>query len=458
MNAGIRASVLLCLAVDAIHAEDWPTYRHDNRRSGVSGEQLKTALREAWVYKSPLPPQTAWSGPAKWDAYSGNKGLQSMRNFDPAVFVTSVGQDVYFGSSVDNAVHCLNAVTGKERWVFFTEAPVRLPPTVAGGKLYFGSDDGHAYCIDAGTSSPIWRYRPIEDDRHVPSNGKLISLWPCRTGVLVQGNRAYFAASLLPWEPSYLCAVDSSTGKPEGSGCFSIKQTGITLQGALLASKNSLYAPQGRTSPLLYEMFTGKSRGPIPKAGGTYCLLTEEDQLISGPHNQKEKERVLSLADGPRRSHLVTFRGTNRMLLNRRFAYLHQGEHLTALDRPLYVELQKKKRGLLAQQAGIAKQLKARRNDRTLRSRYDEIGLQVKATSARITSCFQWKVQCEIPIGFAMAGDTLYVGGDGIVMAFDASTGKRQWSAKVIGKAYGLAIGIGRLFVSTDKGHIHCFI
>ena len=57
-----------------------------------------------------------------------------------------------------------------------------------------------------------------------------------------------------------------------------------------------------------------------------------------------------------------------------------------------------------------------------------------------------------------MAGDTLYVGGDGIVMAFDASTGKRQWSAKVTGKAYGLAIGNGRLFVSTDKGHIHCFI
>ena len=124
MTMGIRLSVLLCLATGSVHAEDWPTYRHDNRRSGVSKEQLKAELGEAWVYKSPVPPQTAWSGPAKWDAYSGNKDLQSMRNFDPAFFVTSAAEDVYFGSSVDNAVHCLNAVTGKERWVFGHARPV----------------------------------------------------------------------------------------------------------------------------------------------------------------------------------------------------------------------------------------------------------------------------------------------------------------------------------------------
>ena len=107
-------ALFLFAAVTIVHANDWPTYRHDNRRSGVSQEQLPVQLKEAWVYKSSAPPQTAWSGPAKWDAYSGNKDLQSMRNFDPAFFVTSVGKDVYFGSSVDNAVHCLDAGTGKE--------------------------------------------------------------------------------------------------------------------------------------------------------------------------------------------------------------------------------------------------------------------------------------------------------------------------------------------------------
>ena len=320
---GKLSVLLLCTALH-VHAEDWPTYRHDNRRSGVSAEQLPAQLSEAWTYKSQVPPQTAWSGPAKWDAFSGNKDLQSMRNFDPAFFVTSAGKNVYFGSSVDNAVHCIDAETGKERWVFFTDSAVRFPPTAANGKLYFGSDDGYAYCIDAKTADEIWRHRPIVDKRHTPSNGKLISLWPCRTGVLVQGQRAYFATSMLPWEASYLCAVDAMTGKTEGTGCFEARLTEVTLQGALLASSDSLYAPQGRASPIVFDKATGKRRGSIPNAGGTYCLLTDDDQLISGPKNQKEKNQVLQVADGTRRNHLLTFQGTNRMLVNKGFAYLHQ--------------------------------------------------------------------------------------------------------------------------------------
>ena len=40
-----------------VHSSDWPTYRHDNRRSGVTTEQLQAQLKEAWTYKSPAPPQ-----------------------------------------------------------------------------------------------------------------------------------------------------------------------------------------------------------------------------------------------------------------------------------------------------------------------------------------------------------------------------------------------------------------
>ena len=452
-----KTAVLFLAFTLSIHAGDWPTYRHDNRRSGVSPEQLRAQLREAWVYKSPAPPQTAWSGPAKWDAFSGNKGLQSMRNFDPAFFVTSVGNDVYFGSSVDNAVHCLDAGTGRERWVFFTDSAVRFPPSAANGRLYFGSDDGHAYCIDAKSAAEFWRYRPLVDRRHTPSNGKLISLWPCRTGVLIQGPRAYFAASMLPWEKSYLCAVDAMTGKPEGEGCFETQQNGVTLQGALLASTDSLYVPQGRAAPLVYEKSTGKSRGSIPNAGGTYCLLTDEDQLIAGPQNQKEKDQVIRVTDGDRRSHLLTFRGTNRMLVNRQFAYLHQGENLTALDRLSYVRLQDEKRQLLARPASLAKQLKGRKNDPALKAQHAEVVSRIQKATTSLPLCFKWKIRCEHPIGFAMGGNTLYVGGDGIVMAYDASTGEKQWSGRVTGRAYGLAISNGRLLVSTDRGHIHCF-
>ena len=91
-----RALVVLTLlmTMPRLLAQTWPTYRHDNRRSGVTDERLVFPLAMQWRWRSPQPPQTAWSGPAKWDAYSGNSGLQSMRNFDPCFYVTADQQAV----------------------------------------------------------------------------------------------------------------------------------------------------------------------------------------------------------------------------------------------------------------------------------------------------------------------------------------------------------------------------
>ena len=62
-----------------------------------------------------------------------------------------------------------------------------------------------------------------------------------------------------------------------------------------------------------------------------------------------------------------------------------------------------------------------------------------------------------VPAGFAKSADTIFVGLDGSVEALAADSGERLWQAPVGGKAYGLAIASGRLFVSTDRGEIHCF-
>ena len=53
------AAVLILPAIPAV-AEDWPAYRHDNRRSGVTGELLNpAALKAAWTYQAPFPPSQA---------------------------------------------------------------------------------------------------------------------------------------------------------------------------------------------------------------------------------------------------------------------------------------------------------------------------------------------------------------------------------------------------------------
>jgi outer membrane protein assembly factor BamB len=438
----MRAAILLAFVCQLGLADDWPTFRHDNRRSSVTAAALAMPLETSWVYRAPAPPQTAWSGPAKWDAYASNADLQSMRNFDPAFFVTVVDDQLTFGSSVDNAVHALDATTGKERWLFFTNAAVRFPPTWHEHRLYFGSDDGKAFCIDSSSGVKHWQFSPVEDTRQVPSNGKLISLWPCRTGVMVHGSSAYFGASLLPWESSYLCALDLRTGKPD----YVAKQNGVTLQGALLSDGQTLYVPQGRAAPLRYALSDGKALGSVGGAGGTYCLLTPEQQFISGPENQKQGDHVLRLADGGK--NLLTFRGANRILVAEDMAYLHEGKQLVALKRLAFARLQGEQRQLLGQQAKLRK---AKKSDPTIDAR-------LKAIASELQACYKWRIPKAIPIGVAKSANAIFVGLDGSVEALDADSGEQLWQAPVAGKAYGLAIASGRLFVSTDRGTIHCFV
>ena len=222
LNNSVRY-VLLMLAFVVVSffssavAEDWPTYMHDNARSGVTTENLLTdELNEGWVYISPAPPQVAWDGGAPWDAYRSSSDntfeLTPQRDFDFVFFVTVVGQSLYFGSSVTDSVHCLDVHTGRQKWFFTTNGPVRYPPSYDDEKLYFGSDDGYVYCISAGDGSLIWKYSPSGDTRLIGNNNSLIPMWPVRTGTAVLDGKVYFAASLVSWQRSYLCSIDSKTG------------------------------------------------------------------------------------------------------------------------------------------------------------------------------------------------------------------------------------------------------
>ena len=419
MNKLTLSAYILILAMgffQPVVAEDWPTYQHDNRRSGVTAETLPEGLAEAWVYRSPSQPKTSWTPPAKWDAFSGNSGLQPMRNFDSAFFVTVKGDDVFFGSSVDHAAHCLDAKTGKEKWVYFTDGAVRLPPTWHEGKVYFGSDDGFVYCVNAADGQLLWKYKAAEKERMIPSNGKMISLWPCRTGVLVQNGQAYFGASLVPWNHSYLCSVNLDSGSPT----YKNKLEGVTLQGALLSTADILYMPQGRSAPMRFDMATGKGKGSVGGSGGVFSILTPDEQFISGPNNQKPSQSEIRFFGGPKDKMVLSFQGMNRIVVAGERAFIHQKNELASIDRIKYAEL-----------------FKTKTKDKS--------------------SCYQWRTPHDQPFGYIVAGRHLWVGSEGAVDRFEVDSGKSNWRASFKGRAHGLAAANGRLFVSTDRGSIHCF-
>ena len=253
-----------------------------------------------------------------------------MRNFDPCHYVTTSNHRLYYGSSNDNGVHCIDLRTGKELWVFFTNGAVRLPPSITNNKAYFGSDDGFAYCIDAIKGTLIWKVHGAPEQRLVPSDGKLISTHPIRTGVTLIDDKAVFAASLVPWAESYLWCVDQNTGTIENGG-YTMHSDNVTLQGAMLYGGDLLYLPQGRAACLKYDAKTGQAKGNIGHSGGVVCLLTEDNQFVSGPKNQKAKEDQMLLTDKQGKK-LASFNNTNRVVVDGHLAFMHTNGKMSALD------------------------------------------------------------------------------------------------------------------------------
>ena len=139
---------------------------------------------------APSAIRRAWTEP-EGRTIEGNDLYDRVR-FDDAFQVAVVGDNVYFGSSVDHKVYCLDAASGLERWSFFTGAAVRLAPTVVDGRVYAGSDDGYVYCLDAAGGELIWKFRPGPAEEWFLGRGEMISRWPVRTGVLVDGRRGLF--------------------------------------------------------------------------------------------------------------------------------------------------------------------------------------------------------------------------------------------------------------------------
>lgn len=428
----------------AVRSGDWPTYRHDNRRSGVSDNELRFPLQEKWRYVSPQRPQMAWTGPAKWDAYSGNSGLQSMRNFDPCFFITADQRHVYFGSSADDSAHALDIESGAPKWSYVTGAAVRFPPAIANGRAYFGSDDGYAYCCDTTSGDLLWRCSPSRQSKRIASNRKLISLWPVRTGVLVDETHAIFVGSLVPWEESFLVSVNLASGEPEGERCFRRQLTGVTLQGALLASEERLYVPQGRAAPLTFDRASGEPRGKVGEAGGVFCILSDDEMLFAGPPHQKEKDDQIRVADLATKSTVASFSGTDRILVDREMAWLAVGGKLKSLNRSQFVQAQRMRQqsekdmkdGRVAPK--IAQAVMAR-NDKRMRDSWG------------------WEVDSPVPLDLIKAGDAVIVGLDEAVVAFDAESGRELWRTHVEGAVHGLAVANGMLFASTNRGHIHAF-
>lgn len=447
--------LLVSIAGVSAHGEDWPTYLHDNARSGVTNETLKLPLWPAWEHQPRLAPKPAWPAPAKQDFWHEIRELKPVVTYDRCFHTVIAGGLAYFGSSADDKVHCLDTATGQEIWSFFTGGPVRLAPSLANGKVYFGSDDGWMYCLSAADGKLLWKHRPAEQDRLIPGNGRVMSSSPCRTGVLVDNGVAYYGAGLFPPVGVYLCALDAEKGKV----IWQRESERLSPQGYILSSASRLFFPTGRTNPALIDRATGDETGVFGGGGGAYAIVVD-DAVVSGPGRRSGEE--LTYSEAATREAVATFPGI-RMVVVGNMSYLESKDKLSAIDRGKYVAISRERNTVLAElkkQDDLLKKAKNDNNaDEVTRLTAETGALQTKAEemAKQMSACTIWETRIEDPYSLIFAGDTLFAGGEGVVVGIRASDGAEVWRDTVNGRAYGLSVADGRLYVSTDIGSIYCF-
>ncbi len=443
-------------------AGEWPTYMKNAQRSGVTEDNLKTPLHLQWEYAALHKPRPAWPAPAVTDYWHREANLKPRVIFDRTNHVVTNKGLLYFASSADDKVYCLDARSGKEKWSFFTGGPVRIAPSLYRDRVYFGSDDGKVYCLDAQSGALKWKLNPASTERLLPGNERIISACPVRTGVLIYEGVAYFASGIFPTEGVSLYAVDALSGKTIW------KKAGLQLspQGYLLAVDENLYVPTGRTQPFVFDRKTGKQKGRFEGNGGAYALVVN-DTLVFGAGDEG------NLNMNPSCDNSVATFGGLQMIVSGDVSYLRSDDDITAISRKKYLDNFSSWEKIDEKRAEWADILWDLREKRVLlKSRNDpdtsDIDRKINDVLGKIerldtkqksieTSGTLWKTAINDTYSMILAGNSLVVGKHNEIQILDAATGKTMWTSRVEGNVYGLSSAGGNLYASTDSGKIYCF-
>lgn len=448
------------LSAVSLLAEDWPTYRRDNDRSGSTAEAFPGASLK-WTYSAPNPPRRAWTD-AEGRTIEGHI-IRDRVTFDDAFQPVVVGQRVFFGSTSDHQVHCLNLETGSTEWTFFTGGPVRLAPTIADGLAYFGSDDGYAYCVNAETGKLVWKHRAAPMEEWFLGRGEMISRWAVRTGVLIEDGIAYFGAGIFPHEDVYLYALDAKTGdvvwKRDDISEADAGRDDLSPQGYLLASETQLFVPSGRSMPAAFERATGKlqykktyswrsTAGGV--VGGPRAILADGQLYSGGAHH-------LLAIDQPSGNVGFGWFDGREMVVADDAAYVITGSVVAKLDREKYAINSRQVQKLENNLYSLSRSVRSAKGDKA-----NEMKAQMKDIQDELKEIASvgvvWQQDCSGDTALLATGDTVLVGGeDGSVFGFNAATGNSVLKMQVNGKVRGLVVANGHFLVSTTTGEITCF-
>jgi len=409
-------------------------WRYDANRSAASAQELPDKLNLHWVRHYPRL-QPAWKDPLN------RYRMPFDRAYEPVVS----GHTVFLGSSGTDKVVALDTRTGSELWAFYADGPVRLPPVVWRGKLYFASDDGCLYCLHAETGQLVWKFRGGPSDRKILGNERLISTWPARGGPVLADGTVYFASGIWPFMGVFIHALDAQTGRViwtnDGSGATFMPQphnspafAGVAPQGAMVVVGDRLLVPGGRSVPACFDRRTGRMLyyrlAENPKRGGSHV------SAISG--------RFFNHV-GPG-SCLFDLK-TGALLIN------NVGGLPVLTDEAYYFGGGS---GIVALAADSLKEVEYEIDVKDAKT-----GETSKLTKTKWVIDPLWECPMNAAGALIKAGSRLYAGGAGQISAIEVpprgGAPAVVWTKTIDGTVSGIVAGDDRLIVVTLEGSIYCY-
>jgi outer membrane protein assembly factor BamB len=167
-------------------SEDWPMYRRDPKRSGVTPGEVTPQLEPQWEVelRAPLTPPVSGGG------------------------------KVYVAAKDEHTVYALDSGSGREVWRYTAGGRIDSPPVIDGPRILFGCADGYAYCLRAKDGALVWRFQAAPARRLICDKGQLESPWRVHGSMLLLDGVVYLTAGRSSFLDGgiWIFGLDAGTG------------------------------------------------------------------------------------------------------------------------------------------------------------------------------------------------------------------------------------------------------
>ena len=147
-------------------ASEWPTFRHDNKRSGYVKTNIPVRVNQSWK-----------------------------KEFGTKISQPTIANGKLLLSAIDeHTVYALDADSGQIIWHFVADSRVNSSPTIYKGLAIFGCADGCVYALSISDGELAWKFQAAPNAHRVMSYCQPESVWPLYGSTLIQDGKLYCVA------------------------------------------------------------------------------------------------------------------------------------------------------------------------------------------------------------------------------------------------------------------------